>query len=295
MEDGSTSEGAEDAVVHPAGEEVPGDAAAQGDGTTEAGPGFEGERVAPVEPLETAAPAYASGDLWAEDLLSDDIRAAGSSALAAELLQDLSRHLLVRDKAAFVRTAVEAVTAERLTIPELYRDVLAPLIVDIGAGWQEGQVAVWEEHMATAMVRTVVEILYPGVLKAKLTVSQTGRRVLLAAPPEEAHDLGLRMVSDRFDMAGWTTYFLGADMPIDEIVDAARKLHVDAVVLSSATHYHRVALRACVDRIERELPHVRVWVGGSAFVYGGEDWAGHGVRDLEALLAESAPPRDTQD
>ncbi len=140
------------------------------------------------------------------------------------------------------------------------------------------------------MVRTVVEILYPGVLKAKLTVAPTGRRVLLAAPPEEAHDLGLRMVSDRFDMAGWTTYFLGADAPIDEVVDAARKLHVDAVVLSSATHFHRVALRAFVDQLERELPQVRVWVGGSAFVYGGEGWAPREVRDLETLLAESASP-----
>ena len=196
----------------------------------------------------------------------------------------------MRDKPTFVRTAVEAVTSQRLSIAELYRDVLTPLLVDLGAGWQGGHVAVWEEHMATAMVRTVVEILYPGVLKAKLAGPSTGRRVLLATPPEEAHDLGLRMVSDRFDMAGWTTYFLGADAPIDEIVDAARKLHVDAVVLSSATHFHRVALRAFVDQLERELPQVRVWVGGSAFVYGGEGWASREVRDLESLLTESASP-----
>jgi methanogenic corrinoid protein MtbC1 len=30
------------------------------------------------------------------------------------------------------------------------------------------------------------------------------------------------MVSDRFDMAGWTTHFLGADTPAPQIVDAAR-------------------------------------------------------------------------
>lgn len=278
MDDRPASEGAESAAIHSA------------DGAVEAGPASEGEGAVPGEPAEPAAPAYTPGDLWADELLSDDIRAAGPPSVVAELFQDLSRHLLVRDKPTFVRTAVEAVTSQRLSIAELYRDVLTPLLADLGAGWQEGHVAVWEEHMATAMVRTVVEILYPGVLKAKLTVPPTGRRVLLAAPPEEAHDLGLRMVSDRFDMAGWTTYLLGADSPIDEIVDAARKLHVDAVVLSSATHFHRVALRAFVDQLERELPQVRVWVGGSAFVYGGEGWAPREVRNLEDLLAESAPP-----
>ena len=290
MDDGSAGEGAESAAVHPAGEEAAGRTVPPGDGATEAGSAPEGGDVASSAPFGTARPEYAPGDLWAEELLSDDTEAAEPPAVAAELLQDLGRHLLVRDKPAFVRTAVEAVTSQRLSIPELYRDVLTPLLVDLGAGWQEGHVAVWEEHMATAMVRTVVEILYPGVLKAKLTVPPTGRRVLLAAPPEEAHDLGLRMVSDRFDMAGWTTYFLGADAPIDEVADAARKLHVDAVVLSSATHFHRLALRAYVDRLERELSHVRVWAGGSAFVYGGEGWAAHEVRDLEALLVESAPP-----
>jgi methanogenic corrinoid protein MtbC1 len=290
MDEGSVNEGAESAAVDSAGGKAPGEAVSSADDALAAGPAPETEGRTPAEPVEAAASAYAAGDLWADELLSDDTRAAGPQAVAAELLQDLSRHLLVRDKPTFVRTAVEAVTSQRLSIAELYRDVLTPLLVDLGRGWQDGHVAVWEEHMATAMVRTVVEILYPGVLKAKLTVAPTGRRVLLAAPPEEMHDLGLRMVSDRFDMAGWTTYFLGADAPIDEVVDAARKLHVDAVVLSSATHFHRVALRAFVDQLERELPQVRVWVGGSAFIYGGEGWALREVRDLETLLAESASP-----
>ena len=290
MDEGSASEGAESAAVHSAGDKAPGEGVPSADGAIEVGPAREGEGGGSAEPIGPVAPSRAAGDLWADELLSDDTGAAGPSVFAAELLQDLSRHLLVRDKPTFVRTAVEAVTSQRLSIAELYRDVLTPLLVDLGAGWQGGHVAVWEEHMATAMVRTVVEILYPGVLKAKLAGPPTGRRVLLAAPPEEAHDLGLRMVSDRFDMAGWTTYFLGADAPIDEIVDAARKLHVDAVVLSSATHFHRVALRAFVDQLERELPQVRVWVGGSAFVYGGEGWASREVRDLESLLTESASP-----
>jgi methanogenic corrinoid protein MtbC1 len=245
----------------------------------------------PSELFDADAPEQVPADLWADELLADDTQTPKPPVASAALLQDLSRHLLVRDKATFVRTAVEAVTSQRLSIAELYRDVLTPLLVELGAGWQNGHVAIWEEHMASAMVRTVVEILYPGVLKAKMAVPPTGRSVLLASPPEEAHDLGLRMVSDRFDMAGWTTYFLGADSPLEEVVDAARKLHVDAVVLSSATHFHRLALRAYVDRLKRELPHVSVWVGGSAFVYGGEGWAPQEIRDLEALFAELAPSR----
>jgi methanogenic corrinoid protein MtbC1 len=137
-------------------------------------------------------------------------------------------------------------------------------------------------------VRTIVEILYPGVLKAKAEAEPSGRSVLLACPPEEGHDLGLRMVSDRFDMAGWTTYFLGPDTPVDEIADAASRLGVDAVVMSSSTHFHRLAVRHAVDALKRQLPAVDIWVGGPAFVGAATGWLPEEIVNLDELLEGTA-------
>lgn len=117
--------------------------------------------------------------------------------------------------------------------------------------------------------------------------------MLLACPPEEGHDLGLRMVSDRFDMAGWTTFFLGPDTPVEEIADAARRLGVDAVVMSTSTHYHRLAVRHAVDALKSALPGVDVWVGGPAFVGAATGWLSQEILDLDALLSGGAEtPRD---
>lgn len=198
----------------------------------------------------------------------------------------LEERLRANDRPGAVRIAVEAVTGERLDIATLYRDVLTPLLVETGTSWQRGDVAVWQEHLASATVRTIVEILYPGVLKVRAAAVPAGRKVLLACPPEEAHDLGLRMVSDRFDMAGWTTYFLGADTPLEEIVGAARHLNVDAVALSSSTHFHLVALRHTVDALAEALPGVKIWVGGPAFAGRPDGWREHEILDLDALLGE---------
>ena len=213
-----------------------------------------------------------------------------ASCTAADLYDVLAVHLAEHDKPAFVRTAVEAVSGGAVGIAQLYREVLTPLLVRAGSSWQRGRFAIWEEHLASAMVRSVVEIVYPGVLKAKAAVPPAGRSVLLASPPEEGHDLGLRMVSDRFDMAGWTTYFLGADTPVDEVADAARRLGVDALVLSSSTHYHRVALRRHVDYLKERLPGVDVWVGGPAFALNTDGWTAGEMLDLEALLGRGAAP-----
>jgi methanogenic corrinoid protein MtbC1 len=206
-----------------------------------------------------------------------------------EVYEAVSTALGRHDKAGAVRTAVEAVSSGRLSIPVLYRDVLTRILADTGEAWHDGTTAVWEEHLASASVRTIVEILYPGVLKAKAAIRPAGRSVILACPPEEGHDLGLRMVADRFDMAGWDTYFLGADTPVAEIADAARRLGVNAVVMSSSTHFHRVAVRHAVDVLKAQLPGVDVWVGGPAFVGAATGWLPQEMVDLDALLGDFAP------
>ena len=208
---------------------------------------------------------------------------------SAEVFERVAAALEAHDKPTAVRTAVEAVTTGSITIPELYRDVLTSILAATGAAWQRGTVAIWEEHLASATVRTIVEILYPGVLKAKAEAPDAGRSVLLACPPEESHDLGLRMVADRFDMAGWTTYFLGPDTPVEEIADAAGRLGVHAIVMSSSTHFHRLAVRHAVDYLKQVLPNVDVWVGGPAFAGAVTGWRPQEIVDLDELLGDRVP------
>jgi methanogenic corrinoid protein MtbC1 len=218
----------------------------------------------------------------------DDTPSAPVDLGVAAVYEAVAEALADHDKATAVRSAVEAITSGGVSIPVLYRDVLTRILADTGAAWQRGRTSIWEEHLASATVRTIVEIVYPGVLKAKAATEPSGRSVLLACPPEEGHDLGLRMVSDRFDMAGWTTYFLGPDTPVAEIADAARRLGVDAVVMSSSTHFHRLAVRHAVDALKRELPTVDVWVGGPAFMGAATGWLPQEIVNLDELLGDGA-------
>ncbi len=206
------------------------------------------------------------------------------------IYEQVAAALASHDKATAVRTAVEAVSSGEVSIPVLHRDVLTRILADTGEAWHEGKVAIWEEHLASSTVRTIVEILYPGVLKAKSAAAPSGRAVLLACPPEEGHDLGLRMVSDRFDMAGWTTYFLGPDTPVEEIAAAAKGLGVDAVVMSSSTHFHRLGVRHAVDALKQALPDTDIWVGGPAFVGAATGWLPQEIVDLDAVLGGPAAP-----
>lgn len=199
-----------------------------------------------------------------------------------ELRSELDAALAHKDRPAAVRFALDAVREGRIDVAHLYTAVLSPLLVDTGSRWQAGEVCVWEEHYASSTVRTIVEALYPFVLAAAANVEPVGTAVLLACPPREQHDLGLRMLADRFALAGWVVHYLGTDTPVEEICAAAATLGVDAIVLSASTHFNRVLLRGVVDEVQAGSPGIQVYVGGPAFALD-KSWPASELLDPVAL------------
>ncbi len=189
-----------------------------------------------------------------------------AESLVAQVRADLDEALAARDRKTAIELVLRVAGSGAITVPDLYTLVLGPLMADTGAAWQRGATRVWEEHYATATVRTAVESLAPLVIEAAAALPRRGETALLACPPEEFHDLGLRMMLDRFLLAGYDAHFLGADTPVTEICDAAERLGAVLVVLSASTHYHRVRLRETVERLRAGLPSgTRVVAGGPAF------------------------------
>jgi len=237
------------------------------------------------------------GDPAAKDRLAPQESGVGEAdpAAAGRLRDELTARLLDHDKHGAVAVGLGAVSRGLVTIEELYADVLGPALIEIGRRWHGGTVAVWEEHLASAAVRTIVESLYPEVERLRAERPAAGYSALMACPPDEAHDLGLRMLADRLALAGWRVFYLGPDTPFQEVVDATWTLGVDAVVLSSSTHYHRLRVRDFVERLVAALPGVAVWVGGPGFVGDIQGWAKAYLFDEEAVFGGSPPFPDRGD
>ena len=209
--------------------------------------------------------------------------------VAADLLGELEDRVDARDRAGAVALAVVAVESGRITVPDLYTLVLGPFLTRIGSAWSHGTERVWEEHLASHVVLTIVEALYPSVTRMAAEVPASGRTVLLACPPQERHEIGLRMLSDRFELAGWNVTNLGADTPLDEIIAAALATRAELVALSVATVFERVELRHFIDSLRSALPGVRIVVGGPAFSRNRE-WPAEDLLDTVELGLPGAQP-----
>ena len=210
-----------------------------------------------------------------------------SDSARATLRDGLAEAVTAGDRARAVDLAIGAIAGDAVTVTELHT-ILGDLLRSIGAGWRAGTTSVWQEHAASAVVRTVIEALHP-LVRAR-AVAPNGRTVVLACPEDEVHDLGLRMLSDRLELVGWTVCYLGADTPAGEIASAALATGASLIVLSASTHFHVMRLRTTLEVLEADAPGVRVLVGGAATCGDGASVAAGHLFDPAEFFPDDAGP-----
>src|SRR6185369_4777362 len=91
----------------------------------------------------------------------------------------------------------------------------------------------------------------------------TGPAIVLATPSGERHEFGVLLVSLLMLDAGLTVFYLGADLPADQIVNAAERVRAAAVGIGVVNGANRSRAVAEVHALERALgASVELWVGG---------------------------------
>ena len=162
-------------------------------------------------------------------------------------------------------TALEAALAQAtrsLSIPVLLRDVVGALMLEIGERWRTGVLRPCHEHMATAQIR-----FFLGNLLLHSALMGTGPLLVVATPARQRHELGALIVAISAAQAGWSTLYLGADIPSDEIAFAAIEREAAAVALSISYPADDPRLADALRHLRRQLPdRVVLLVGGAAAV-----------------------------
>jgi methanogenic corrinoid protein MtbC1 len=111
--------------------------------------------------------------------------------------------------------------------------------------------------------------------------------MLAASVAGNAHDIGLRTVSDLFLLAGWRCIFLGANVPADDIARTVREYDVHLAVLTATLTPQLGSLANAIAEIKRQSPETRVLVGGIAFEGSGDIWRQIGADAFAARVDDA--------
>lgn len=159
----------------------------------------------------------------------------------------------------------------------------------MGELWERGQLSIAAEHAATAFTQRIMSRLVPRL--QPLHQGSPGM-VVVGCVAGEHHALGARMVADLFQSSGWSVRYLGADLPIQELLDFVRAERPDIVALSATVDEAEAALRHAIS----ELCRLR-GDAGRPLLMGGGQWFDrrpeHGLpldlsgEDLASLVMEA--------
>lgn len=140
----------------------------------------------------------------------------------AERMHDV---LLDGDEAT-ARKLARRLVDDGTSIVELIQSVFAPPLRRIGQAWHDGDLPIWIEHRASAIVERALGELAPN---------PRGRRrgtAMVAAVAGDQHSLPTTMAAVALRESNWHVHHLGANMPGDELVRFCIEHDIDLAVIS---------------------------------------------------------------
>jgi DNA-binding transcriptional MerR regulator/methylmalonyl-CoA mutase cobalamin-binding subunit len=165
--------------------------------------------------------------------------------------------LLREHDAAGLRNALAA-QLMRHGMQRFVLEIMAPLNRVVGEAWMRGELQIFEEHLYTEQLQTVLRAAINALPR------QGGRpRVLLTTLPGEQHALGLLMVEALLASETAQCISLGAQTPLDDVRRAALGHRADIVALSFSSVFPVRQASEGLATLRRHLPAaVAVWAGG---------------------------------
>lgn len=147
-----------------------------------------------------------------------------------------------------------------LSKPMLRKNLIVPLLTEIGERWGDGRLRISHEHMATSIVGTFL-----AAMNARQQARANAPLVAVATPSGQFHELGALMAASVALEKGWDALYLGRDLPAEDMASAVRARGAQALLLSLVFPHGDAAvmteLRQLRQLVGAELPII---VGGQA-------------------------------
>lgn len=227
-----------------------------------------GRSIGSVSALSTAELQRLVRDDEAEATRVPSVEPPPGDPEVAGLFAECRRAVAELDAAALERALARASVV--LGSGRLLEGLLGPLLADIGEGWAKGELAIANEHLASAVTRQVLG----GLLRAAPAADGQPLAVF-GTPPGERHEFGALMAAATAATAGWRVVYLGADLPIDELITAVTKHRARMLALSLTSAERSPTLARELAGLRGRLP------ADTAIVMGGR-----GARVYDEILGQ---------
>jgi methanogenic corrinoid protein MtbC1 len=180
---------------------------------------------------------------------------------------------------------IDRLVADGISIKDIYEHIFQKSQYEVGALWQVNKITVAHEHYCTAATQLIMSQLYPQIFSTE----KKGYKLIACSVADELHEIGIRMVADFFEMEGWDTYYMGANMPSQNLINAIKEYEADvlAVSVTMPLHLEKADKLIKAIQLDEDINDLNILVGGYPFRLETELWKKIGA-DGSATSAKEA-------
>jgi MerR family transcriptional regulator, light-induced transcriptional regulator len=165
------------------------------------------------------------------------------------------------------QTCLEQWSAATPDLRILYKYLVRRARYAVGEQWEQGNVSVATEHLATAISEGLLSLSYPRLFA-------TPRKHLIAvvaSTVNEQHQLGAKMVADLLELQGWRAHFLDTCTPQSDWPNLPRGDNPDIVAPTPTGYFNLPALLQMPIAIRTAFPSLSIIAGRQTFRWGSDE------------------------
>jgi methanogenic corrinoid protein MtbC1 len=165
----------------------------------------------------------------------------------------------------------EKIENQEISYKELYEELLIPYLSNWDCNEEIQELCIFKEHVSTSIIRSIIEINYPYLAKKRREMIDDGsivelrKKVFVACPAGEYHEIGARIVSDIFYINGYDVLYVGANTPLNEIIKMTKVYIPDYIALSVSDPYNIISAKKAIFQLKENNTQSKIIVGGRAF------------------------------
>lgn len=138
--------------------------------------------------------------------------------------------------------------------------IVCPTLTAIGDAWYIGEIRVATEHFASNYIRGKLLSLYQAY-----PTHRNGPYIMVGCAPTEQHEIGSLMLAILLRINGYRVEYLGADIPLDDLLDYASYEKPRMIILSAFMESSALELKHFQEKANKLRPAPLFGYGGNAF------------------------------
>lgn len=176
-----------------------------------------------------------------------------------EILENLRNAVIHYDEELAEKTALEVIDLGMDANDAIFSGLVSGM-EEVGRLFEAQEYFVPEILMCADALYKGLDILKPHVKKLDLGVRGS---VVIGTVEGDVHDIGKNIVKMMFDVAGFSVYDLGRDVPLDNFVEEQMRTDSDLVCLSAMMTTTMVGMKKVIDDLHAKNPNIKIMIGGA--------------------------------